>query len=141
MKTFEVRRTIAAPPERIWARLVDAQALVAGGLGLLRLEGSIALGARLKLVSEADPGRTFTLRVTELAPPRRMVWEGGMPFGLFRGTRELTLEPQGSGTEFRMRERFSGPLAGLITRSIPDLQPSFEKFAQGLSALVEERSR
>jgi hypothetical protein len=137
MKVYEVRRTIAAPPERIWATLTDASALVSGGLGVARLDGEIKPGAKLKLWSEANPGRAFALRVTEFAPAKRMVWEGGMPFGLFKGVRQYNLTPKGAGTEFHMREEFSGPMLALIGSSIPDLQPSFEKFADGLSKLAE----
>ncbi|MGE0592664.1 MAG: SRPBCC family protein [Vicinamibacterales bacterium] len=141
MRHFEVRRTIAASPDRVWAVLTDARALVAGGLGLTRLDGTIAPGARLKLWSDASPGRAFALRVREFTPHRRMVWEGGMPLGLFRGVRHFTLTPAGAGTEFHMREEFTGLLAPLIGRSLPDLTPSFEKFASGLQALAEERTR
>ena len=44
MKHFEVRRVIAAP-DRVWATLTNAEALVSGGLGITRLDGSIADGA------------------------------------------------------------------------------------------------
>ena len=138
MKRFEVRRTIAASPERVWAHLTDGPSLVAGGLGVVRLEGTIAPGASLKVWSAANPGRAFALRVTEFTPHRRMVWRGGMPLGLFTGVRQFTLTPSGSGTEFHMHEEFSGVLAPLIGKSIPDLQPSFEQFADGLRALAEE---
>ena len=36
-----------------------------------------------------------------------------------------------------MREQFSGPLLPLISRSMPDLQPSFDQFARGLKTRVE----
>jgi hypothetical protein len=36
-----------------------------------------------------------------------------------------------------MREEYTGPLAGLIARSIPDLAPSFTRFANGLKDRVE----
>ena len=32
---------------------------------------------------------------------------------------------------------YTGPLAGLITKSIPDLAPSFTRFADGLKRRVE----
>lgn len=140
MKVYEVRRTIAAPPERIWATLTDRAAIVSGGLGITRLEGEIKPGGKLKLWTEANPGRAFALRVTEFAPGKRMVWEGGMPFGLFKGVRQYNLTPQAGGTEFHMREEFSGPMLALIGASIPDLQPSFEKFADGLRALSEVKA-
>jgi hypothetical protein len=141
MKTYEVRRTMAATPERVWSHLTDASQLTSGGLGVLRLEGSISPGATLKLWSEASPGRAFSLVVGDFTPPRRMVWTGGLPLGLFTGTREFTLERSGNGTAFTMRERFSGPLAPLFSRMIPDLTPSFEKFANGLQALAEGSAR
>lgn len=141
MPTFEVRATIAAPPERVWACLTDAPALVAGGLGLIRLDGRIAPGERISLESGASPGRTFVLTVDEFTPPSRMVWKGGLPLGLFTGVREFTLTPSGTGTEFHMRETFSGLLAPLIGRTLPDLTPSFETFADGLRALAEGTSR
>ena len=61
-----------------------------------------------------------------------------MPLGLFRGVRTFTLAPEGVGaTRFTMREAYSGPLAPLIGRSIPDLGPSFRRLAAGLKARVE----
>lgn len=141
MKVFEVRRTIAAPPEAVWARLTDAEALVAGGLGVRKLQGTIGAGASLKVTSDANPGRAFAVRVSEFTPNRRMVWEGGMPLGLFTGTRTFTLTPAAGGTEFQMREEFTGLLAPLIGKSIPDLQPSFEVFADGLRRLAEGATR
>jgi hypothetical protein len=36
-----------------------------------------------------------------------------------------------------MREEYSGPMLPLIWRSMPDLQPSFDKFAAGLKARAE----
>lgn len=141
MKSFEVRCMIAASPDRVWACLTDAHALVSGGLGLTRIEGTIAAGSTFTLWSEVNPGRAFALRVSEFIPCQRMRWEGGMPLGLFKGVRQFTLSAMGAGTEFHMREQFTGLLAGLIARSIPDLTPSFEQFANGLRALAERGTR
>jgi hypothetical protein len=138
---FEVRRAIRATPDRAWSCLTDARRLVAGDLGITRLEGQIAAGAKLKLWSEAAPGRSFPLKVTVFEAPHRMRWEGGMPFGLFKGVRQFNLEPHDGGVVFHMREDYSGPLLGLIGKSLPDLTPSFEKFAAGLAALAESTER
>lgn len=141
MKRFEVRRTILASVDQVWACLTDGPGLVTAGLGIQRLEGGIAPGAGLKIWSVASPGRAFALRVTVFEPPRRMVWTGGMPLGLFTGVRTFTLTPTltpgGTGTDFHMSEEFSGLLAPVIARSIPDLTDSFEMFADGLRALAE----
>ena len=49
-----------------------------------------------------------------------------------------TLTPTGDGAvEFTMSEVYTGPLASLITRSIPDLQPAFAQFAADLKRRAE----
>jgi hypothetical protein len=90
-------------------------------------------------VSTVNPDRTFALKVAELVPSKRMVWSSGMPLGLFRGVRTYSLSRAagGPGTDFTMAEAYSGPMAGLIVRSIPDLGPSFEAFADALKAAAE----
>jgi hypothetical protein len=71
-----------------------------------------------------------------------VTWVGAMPLGLFKGTRTYVLTPQPDGSVgFAMREEYTGPLAGLIGRSIPDLGPSFEQFATGLKHRVESAGR
>ncbi len=136
---FHVTRRIAAPPDRAWALLVDLPAWRAWNPTVVSVDGDIAAGGAVRLVSTVDPKRTFSLRVTELLPPTRLTWASGMPLGLFRGTRTYTLAPAdaGTATDFAMTETYEGPLAGLIGRSIPDLGPSFEEFADGLKAAAE----
>ena len=141
MKHFEVRRLIDASPDRVWAMLTNAEALVSGGLGVTRMEGAIADGAALTVWSEASPGRAFAVRVTEFTPSQRMVWTGGLPLGLFTGVRQFALTPKGTQTEFHMREEFSGWLAPLIGHTIPDLTSTFERFASGLALLAEGQTR
>ena len=137
MRFFEIRRTIAASPEKIWAILTDP-ARIGQGFGLQKIEGQIALGARIKIWSEAAPGRAFALRVTGLSAPRRMVWQGGMPLGLFTGTRVYSLVPLTTGqTEFTMREDYTGLMAPMIFPKLPDLNPSFRIFAGALQKAAE----
>jgi hypothetical protein len=138
MKFYEASSTIAAAPEAIWAILTDGGAYADWDSGVQRVEGTIAPGEKLKVVSEANPGRAFPVKVTEFQPGRSMTWSGGMPLGLFKGVRMFALVPEdGGGTRFTMREEYSGPMLPLIWRSMPDLQPSFDKFAAGLKARAE----
>lgn len=137
MKYFEVRAHIDAPPDRVWAILTDAHKLVSAKLGIVKLDGVIRPGGRLKLWAESAPNRAFPLRVTEATTPSRMVWSGGMPLGLFRGVRQFNLSRTATGTDFHMREEYSGLLLPLIWPSIPDLNPWFKKFADGLKAMAE----
>lgn len=139
MKAYDATTLIDATPAAIWAVLTDAPGYARWDSGVLRVDGRIADGEKLKLVSEANPKRTFALRVTEFRPGERMTWTGGMPLGLFRGVRRFTLTPQGNGTtRFTVREEYSGPLLPLIWRSMPDLGPSFRKFATGLKRQAEQ---
>jgi hypothetical protein len=138
MKSYDATATIKASPETIWAILTDAPGYQAWDSGIERVEGSIASGSRLKVVSKANPGRAFPVKVTELSPARRMTWSGGMPLGLFKGVRTFTLASEGNGTtRFTMREEYTGPLLPLIWRSMPDLGPSFRQFANGLKERAE----
>jgi hypothetical protein len=135
---FEVERQIGARPETVWAKLIDKGLLLSGGFGILRIEGEIVPGGRIKLWSEASPKRAFPLKVTAFEPVvRLMVWEGGMPLGLFKGVRRFEISADGKASLFKMREDYSGPLAGVIGKSIPDLNPSFDKFASALKRAAE----
>ena len=136
MKQVHVRRTIHAPAAAVWAVLTDPHRLQTAPTGVTRIEGTIEKDARIKLWSEVSPDRAFPLRVTELVPHRRMVWQGGMPLGLFKGVREFELEERGDSTDFSMTETFTGLMLPLIWKSMPDLQTSFETFADGLDAAV-----
>lgn len=138
MKSYEVTETIQAGPDEVWAVLGDVAHYPDWDSGVEKVEGRLEHGARLKVFSELDPGRGHPIKVTELSPGKGMTWRGGMPLGLFRGVRTYRLTPTGDGvTRFEMREQFTGPLLPLIGRSLPDFQPSFDKFARGLKARVE----
>ncbi|MGV8910377.1 MAG: SRPBCC family protein [Propionicimonas sp.] len=135
--TYSVSRNIQAPPQVIWDLLTDPSSYRDWNPAVLSIEGAMSPGGTIKLVSIASPQRTFSLTVTSMQAPVRMVWSDGMPLGLFRGVRTYQLDPIGAGTTFAMTEEFSGPLAGLITKSIPDLTDSFNQFADGLRAAAE----
>lgn len=141
MKSFATRTIIRAPAERIWSILTDAAGYPSWNSTVERVDGTIALGENVTVYAKASPGRAFPLQVTEFEANRRMVWTGGMPLGLFKGARTYVLTASAPGeVEFTMREEFSGLLAPLITRSIPDLQPSFDQFAADLKARAESKA-
>ena len=138
MRFYEASATIAAGPDAVWAILTDAPGYAAWDSGVVRVEGTIAPGEQIKVISEANPGRSFPVKVTAFEPGRAMTWAGGMPLGLFKGVRTFALAPEdGGATRFTMREEYSGPMLPLIWPSMPDLQPSFDQFAAGLKARAE----
>ena len=139
MESYDVTKHIAATPETIWAILTDAAGYTSWDSGVERVEGSIALGNKIKVYSKINPGRAFPVKVSELAPSSKMTWTGGMPLGLFKGVRTFTLTPESETvTRFDMREEFTGPLLPMIWKSMPDLTASFEQFAKGLKDKSEQ---
>jgi uncharacterized protein YndB with AHSA1/START domain len=137
-RCFEATSHIAATPVEVWPVLTDVAAWPDWDSGVADVEGAFALGAKLTIKVAANPGRAFPVIVRQLDEPSRMVFRGGMPLGLFVGERTYTLTPEEGGSRFTMREEYSGPLTGLIAKSIPDLSPSFQQFADGLAHQVEQ---
>lgn len=134
---YHVSREIDAPIDVVWALLTDATTYREWNPAVISIEGVIEAGQTVSLVSVVNPKRSFNLKVTEMAAPSRMVWSDGMPLGLFRGDRTYELVPAGASTTFSMTEEYTGLLAPLITKTIPDMTGSFDQFADGLKAAAE----
>ena len=138
MTEYGTTVTIAAPPERVWEILTNAGDFARWNSTIVSLEGTISEGETIALVSTVNPKRTFKLTVSQVDAPTSMVWSDGMPLGLFAGVRTFRVTPtDDGGTEFSMREGYSGFLAGLITKTIPDMTESFEAFAADLRTEAE----
>ena len=138
MMTYSAQRTISASPSDVWQILTDSNKYVEWDPNVVRLEGQIELGQKIKIFTQMSPDRAFPVEVTELTPNRRMVWTGGMPLGLFKGVRTFSLEERQEGnTHFQMEEVFSGPLLPIMRRVMPDLTDAFESFANGLKQRAE----
>ena len=137
MKPFRTSIMIRSTAERVWGILTDASAWTQWNTTIEKIEGRIAPGEKVKVYTKISPGRAFPITVSELSPNHRMVWSGGMPLGLFKGQRTYTLSPHGAEVEFVMEEIFTGLLAPLIGKSIPDMQPVFDEFAAALKKRAE----
>lgn len=127
-----VRTTIHADPAIIWSLLTNAADFPRWNSTIIALEGDIRPGQTLKLKSTLDEKRTFTLKVKEMEPERRLVW------GDSQGSRTYILE-QGpdSVVVFTMREKIGGPFFPLFARFIPPFDQSFEQFAADLKKEAE----
>lgn len=138
MKTYKASAIIRADAAAIWNRLVDVAAWPSWNPTVEKCEGRAAAGARVVIYPANMGGRAFPVQVAECVPRERLVFVGGMPLGLFRGTRTFTLTSAGPGAfEVTTGETFTGLLAPLITRVMPDLQPSFDAFVQALKKASE----
>lgn len=140
MRSFEAVTRINASPAEVWALLVDVSSWRDWDSGVDRVEGRVALGERLTIYATMIRNRPFTVTVTELRPQEVMRWRAGLPFGLAVIERTYTLDAQEDGsTLLTVREDHTGPLAWLLDRSTPDLNPSFRQFCAGIKAKAEGR--
>lgn len=123
---------IAAPAEKIWKLLTDADNIKSWNSTIVELTGKIAPGEKIQLRATLAPERTFKLKVKEFEPNKRLSWGDAM------GTRTFTLAPNADGsTYFQMSETIGGPLFPLFARMIPSFDESFNQFARDLKSAAE----
>jgi hypothetical protein len=140
VRSFEAATRIDARPDDVWAALTDVGRWRDWDSGVDRVEGRVALGERLTVYATMIRSRPFSVTVTEIRPREAMRWRGGLPLGLAVIERTYHLDAQDDGgTVLTVREDHTGPLAGLLGRMTPDLNPSFRQFCAGLKALTEGR--
>ena len=141
MRSFEAATRIDAGHDEVWARLVDVGGWRDWASGVDRVDGRVALGEKITIYATMIRNRPFTVTVTELRPGEAMRWRGGLPFGVAVIERTYALDAQDDGsTVLTVREDHTGPLADLLGRSTPDLNPSFRQFCAGIKALAEGRA-
>ncbi len=136
MRSFEASVTIAADPAEVWAVLCDVAAWPAWDSGVTKVRGRLASGAKLRLTVE-EIGNGYPFKVTELVPGERFVLTGRTPLGMFTGVRTYALAGNAGSTVFTVREEYSGRLVSAIASTMPDLDPSFRRFAEALRRRVE----
>lgn len=136
---YESTCNINASPTAVWTILTDASGYGDWNPEIIGIDGRFALGTRITAQVRIGSGaiRRVPMRVTALEAPTRMEWTGGLPFGLFVGRRVFTVTATEGGSRFRLYLRMSGPLAGLIGKSVGDRQPEVDSFAAGLKVRAE----
>lgn len=128
-----VSTEIDASLEKIWKLLTDASSYTRWNSTIISLDGTIALGNKIKLVSKLDPSRTFKLKVKTFEPNEKMIW------GDKKGNRIYTLTRLANGkTLFTMTERIGGFMFNMYADKIPSFNESFEQFAKDLKAVAEK---
>ena len=137
MKRFAADSDVHASADTVWRVITSGDRYTQWDSGVTRIDGQIRDGRKITVVAAVGGDRAFPVRVSLAADRRSMTWTGGMPLGLFRGIRTFTLTPTATGTHLHLQEEFSGPLLGLIGRSMPDLGPSFTQFVNGVKAEAE----
>ena len=118
MPTFEATTAVAAPPAAVWDSLLATERWTAWDPQLESVAGRLADGGRLEIRVKDNP-RPFRLKVATWEPNRRIVLTGGMPLGLFTGTRTYTLADVGEGTSVTVPRDLHRP----ARRSHRDVDP------------------
>lgn len=129
---------IEAPPDVVWAVLTDAPGYPAWNTTVTGIEGTIASGADIVLSVKIAPDQSFNLNVSTFEAPKTMVWEDGN--AVFQGLRDFHLTEADGGTDWTMRETFTGRMSPMIATQLPDFGPDFESFAADLKAEAEKRA-
>lgn len=137
--SYAVGITIQAPPSRIWRLLTSADDFPRWNSTIQDIEGTIALGQKIRLRATIAPQRVFNLNVSEFIPDSLMVWRDGRA-PMFTGVRTFALTPRPNGsTDFAMEEVFSGIMLPMIAGSLPDFGPTFETYAADLKREAERQ--
>lgn len=121
MPSLQRTTTIAAPPERVWAVLIDVERWperIPTVDSVERLDdGPLTVGSRTRLHQPRLPAAVWT--VTELTDGTSFTWGSTSP-GVIVSASHL-VEPDAAGSRLTLAITVSGPLSGLgwlMTRSI-----------------------
>ncbi len=121
MPSLQHTVTIAAPPERVWAVIIDVERwpeLIPTVDAVERLDdGPLAVGSRTRLQQPRLPTAVWT--VTDLADGSSYTWESSSPGVNITATH--VVEPHPDGSRLTLAVTVSGPLSGigwLMTRSL-----------------------
>ena len=133
-RTTSVSTSIQADAATVWGLLTDASNMANWNSTIVSVEGNIAVGEKIQLVSTLDPKRTFKLKVKEIVPNQKLVWGDAM------GKRTYTLSPTANGVLFSMSEKIGGPIFPLFANKIPSFDESFEQFAADLKKAAESNT-
>ena len=132
----EAETEIAAPRERVWARLVDVERWPEWNHEVKRVEreGGLQVGAVFRW--KAGPG-TISSTFQAVDPPRHVAWTGKTLS--LKAVHTWTLDPTETGTRVRTAESFEGAAARILRRMFQSmLQTELEK---GLQALKDDLER
>lgn len=115
----QAERTIGAPPQRVFDRLVDVASwptwMPRSFVPVLRsgTPSPLRLGDRIKVKVAGGPLPT-TIRVSKLVRPTELVWRGGVR-GLLWAEHRFVLEPVGERrTRVRSIETWHGALSRVL---------------------------
>jgi hypothetical protein len=144
VKSITSEVEIGAPAEVVWGVLADTAAYPEWNPFLVRFEGELAVGAKLRIRLAPPGGRAVTMRPRVLVadPPRELRWLGHLLVpGLFDGEHGFILEPVATNrTRVVQREEFGGILVPLTGKLLARTEQGFGALNDALRQRAEAQA-
>lgn len=145
MRELETTQDIDAPAETVWSMLIDFPSHADWNPFFASIEGTPAVGERLKVVArkpDGGSGMRFSPTVLEVRENELLIWKGRLLVpGIFDGTHSFRLEAlENDRTRLHHSERFQGLLVPLLGKLLADTERGFESFNRALAERAEARS-
>lgn len=142
MQVLHASIEIDAPAERVWGVITDLASYPDWNPFIVRAEGRLAVGERLRITIVAPGYRavSFRPRLLDVEPGRRLRWLGRtlLP-GLFDGRHSLMIEELGEGrSRFTSHEEVSGILLPVLGKVMRQSQAGFEELCRAVKARAEQ---
>ena len=132
--------TMAAPPARVWAALMDFPAHAAWNPFIRGIAGEAALGEELTVILSPGGVRSYVIRprVTRLVAEQRLAWRSRLFLpGLFTGAHDLALTAHAGGTRFTHTAGFSGILLPMLRGMLAETEQGLARMNTALRQRVE----
>jgi hypothetical protein len=117
MKEIVTQIDIQASPRRIWDVLTDFSVYPEWNPYIIRAQGSLTPGSRLRICFRATDGQPVHLDswIKTIEPLRELRWTGHFVApALFRGEHIFEMFPMGKCTRLIQREKWSGLFSALV---------------------------
>lgn len=136
---------IDRPPAEVWRIISDTAAYPTWNPFITRVDGNLKQGATIRIVLGATASDSMVFRPTVLLvrPGQDLCWRGSVWIrGLFDGKHCIHLSAVAGGTRLEQSERFTGLLAGRLTKDvIEDTRQNFQAMNVALKKRAESASR
>ena len=140
-KKLHTEILVGATAEQVWRVLTDLNAYHLWNPFIVEAKGRAAVGERLSLRMQPVGGSamTFTPRVLEAEPGRRLRWLGRMVLpGVLDADHTFTIEPLAVGVRLIQRETFTGVLVPVLAGQFDrGTLPAFDLMNHALKERVE----
>ena len=130
---------IDAPPEAVWAVLIDLGRYPDWNPLFREASGQVAVGNRITLRSvHPANGRLMTVKpkITVADPGSELSWVASLP-GIMSGEHRFKLTPADGGTQLEQSETFRGLLTAFSGKTLAKAEASFQALNEALKQRAE----